>query len=87
MIQNESLERDLINCERELEMLKVARSCLVHVGLVRVMDKLLGHPKFTGGISRICHEALVTGEESLRASLKAQVDAGTYDPAASIIII
>ncbi|XP_023733093.1 glycine-rich cell wall structural protein 1.8-like [Lactuca sativa] len=47
------------------------------------MDKLLEHPEFTGGISRIRHAAFVTGEESGWANLKAQVDAETYDPSVS----
>ncbi|KAL7616268.1 hypothetical protein Lser_V15G00995 [Lactuca serriola] len=47
------------------------------------MDKLFEHPEFTGGISRILHAAFVAGEESGWANLKAQVDAGTYDPSAS----
>ncbi|XP_023731545.2 uncharacterized protein LOC111879323 [Lactuca sativa] len=47
------------------------------------MDKLLEHPEFTGGISRIRHVAFVVGEESGWENLKAQVDVGTYDPSAS----
>lgn len=83
MIQNESLEFNLVNRERELEALRVDRSWLLQVGLVRVIDKIIEHPEFTGDISRILHVAFVAGEVSRWASLKAQVDAGTYDPSAS----
>ena len=83
MIQNESLDRDLADRERELEVLNADRSWLLQVGFVHVMDKLLKHPEFTGGISRIRHAAFVVGEESGWANLKAQVDARTYDPSAS----
>nr|KAJ0190369.1 hypothetical protein LSAT_V11C800430480 [Lactuca sativa] len=64
MIQNESMERDVVDRERELEVLRADRSWLLQVGLVRVMDKLLKHPEFTSGISRILHAAFVAGEES-----------------------
>lgn len=83
MIQNEILERDLIDHEQELEVLRVDRNWLLQVGLVCVMDKLLEHPEFTCGVSRIHHATFVAGEESGWANLKAQVDAGTYDPSAS----
>ncbi|KAL7593516.1 hypothetical protein Lser_V15G33220 [Lactuca serriola] len=68
MIQNDSLERYVVYRERELEVLKADHSCLL---------------QFTGDISRIRHVAFVAGEDSGWASLKAQVDAGTYDPLAS----
>lgn len=83
MIQNESLERDLADRERELEVSRADRNWLLQVGLVRMMDKLLELPEFTGGISRIHHAAFAAGEESGWANLKALVDAGTYDPSAS----
>ncbi|KAL7584393.1 hypothetical protein Lser_V15G42406 [Lactuca serriola] len=83
MIQNESLEQDVVDREWEVEVLKVNCSWLLQVGLVHVMEKLLEHPEFTGGISRIRHAAFVVGEESGWANLKAQVDAGTYDPSTS----
>ncbi|CAI9290034.1 unnamed protein product [Lactuca saligna] len=74
---------DLADRKRELEVLRADRSWLLHVGLMRIMEKLLEHPEFTGGISRIHHAAFVAGEESGWASFKTQVDAGTYDPSAS----
>nr|KAJ0203816.1 hypothetical protein LSAT_V11C500256730 [Lactuca sativa] len=72
MIQNEILERDLVDREQEFEVLRVDRNWLLHVGLVCMMDKILEHPKFTGGISRIRHAAFVAGKESGWANLKAQ---------------
>nr|KAJ0190434.1 hypothetical protein LSAT_V11C800451160 [Lactuca sativa] len=60
---------------RQLETTRVDRNWLIQVGLVRVMDKLIEHPEFTGGISCIRHAAFVTREES--------VDIGTYDPSAN----
>ncbi|XP_023729422.1 uncharacterized protein LOC111877116 [Lactuca sativa] len=70
MIQNESLERDFVDREqeRELEVLKADCSWLL---------------QFTGGIIHICNAAFFVGGDSGRASLKAQVDAGTYDPSAN----
>ena len=50
MIQNESLERDLVDREPELEVLRTDHSWLLQIGFVRVMDKILEHPEFTGGI-------------------------------------
>nr|KAJ0186289.1 hypothetical protein LSAT_V11C900462480 [Lactuca sativa] len=83
MIQNESLKCDLVDRERELEMLRVDRSWLLQVGRVRVMDKLIEHPEFTGGISCIHHTTFVASEELGRVGLKAQVDTRTYDPFAN----
>lgn len=48
----------------ELEALRVYCDWLLQVGFVRVMDKLIEHPIFTGGISRIRHADFVVGEES-----------------------
>nr|KAJ0209428.1 hypothetical protein LSAT_V11C400206260 [Lactuca sativa] len=75
MIQNESLEWDLADREWELEVLRGDRKVLLQVGFVRIMDRLLEHPEFIGGISQIRHAAFVAREES--------VDAGMYDPSAS----
>ncbi|XP_023751348.1 uncharacterized protein LOC111899727 [Lactuca sativa] len=83
MIQNESLEWDLANRERELEVLRGDRNWLLQFGFVRIMDKLLEHPEFTCDIGQICHATYLVGEDSGWANLKAQVDAGTYDPSDS----
>ena len=64
MIHNEILECDLVDRERKLEVVRADRSWLFQVGLMRVMDKLIEHPIFTGGISRIRHADFVVGEES-----------------------
>lgn len=47
------------------------------------MDKLIEHPEFTCGVSRILHVVFVAGEESGHAGLKAEVDVGLYDPEAN----
>lgn len=90
MIQNESLERDLSDHDRELyviqvelESLRVDRDWLLHVGVIHVMDKLIEHLEFTGGVSRTHHVAFVAGEESGKAGLKVEIDARTYDPEGS----
>ena len=36
---------------------------LLRVGLVRVVDKLIEHPEFTGAVSLICHVAFGAGAE------------------------
>lgn len=38
----------------------------MHVGVVRVVDKLIEHPGFTNAISLIRHAAFVVGAESVR---------------------
>lgn len=63
----------------EMESLRVDRDWLLHVAVVRVMDKLTEHLVFTDGVIRIWHVAFVTGEESRRSSLKAEIYVGTYD--------
>nr|KAJ0212850.1 hypothetical protein LSAT_V11C400199660 [Lactuca sativa] len=70
---NESLEWDLDDHDRELEVLSVDRSWLLQVVLVRIVDNLLEHHEFAGGISRIRHDSFVVGEESGWANLKAQL--------------
>lgn len=64
MIQNESLERDVVD-----------RDKLIGIGSCRwdsfvLWIKFIGHPDFTNTISRIRYVAFVAGEESGRAELK-----------------
>lgn len=47
------------------------------------MDRLIKNPDFTGGVSRICHAAIMVGEESNHIGLKVGIDSMTYDPKAS----
>lgn len=90
MIPHESLESDLSDHDRELDAMRVElgslhadRDWLLHVGVIHVMDKLIEHLEFTGGVSRTHHVAFVAGEESGKAGLKVEIDARTYDPEGS----
>lgn len=86
MIQNKSLEQDLSDHDWDLdemrvdlESLRADRDWLLHVVVVRVMDKLIEHMEFIGGVSKIYHAALVVGEESECAGLKVDIDVESYD--------
>lgn len=90
MIQNESLERDLSDrdwelcvMQLELESLRVDRDWMLHVSVVRVMDKLIEHLEFIGDVGWIPHVAFVAGEESGRPGQKAEIDVRTYKPEGS----
>lgn len=90
MIQNESLERDLSDRDWELdamhvelESLRVDHDWLLHVSVVRVMDKLIEHLEFIGGVGWIPYVAFVASEESGRPDQKAKIDVGTYEPEGS----
>nr|KAJ0201198.1 hypothetical protein LSAT_V11C600329610 [Lactuca sativa] len=84
MLYNSRLDSiDLVDREHELEFSRADHNWLFQVGLLCVMDKLIEHPEFTCSISCIHHAAFFAGEGSDLTNLKAQVDAGTYDPSAS----
>lgn len=76
IIQNESLEYDVAGRNRliatiqaDVEATRCDLDWLLRVGLVRVVDKLVEHPDFTGIMSLICHSAFVAGVESSRSGL------------------
>lgn len=80
MIHNESLERDIFDHDRQLDVMRVEleslcadRDWLLHVGVVRVMNELIKHPEFTCGVSQIRHAAFVANEEFRHANLKAEI--------------
>lgn len=90
MIQNECLERDVVERDKLVEDVSeklgvVSRDLdwLLCVGVVRVMDKLIEHHEFASGVHRICHATFIAGEEARRVGFKAEIDAGTYNPEAS----
>lgn len=49
------------------------------MGVVRIMEKMIDHPKFANDIHRIRHIFFIVGEVSSLASLKLEIDVGTYD--------
>lgn len=79
MIQNESLERDIADRDKliatiqaDVEATRCDLDWLLRVGLVRVVDKLVEHPDFTGVMSLIHHSAFVAGVESSRSGLMSE---------------
>lgn len=87
MIQNECLERDVVERDKLIEDVSeklgvVSRDLdwLLCVGVVRVMDKLIEHHEFASGVHRICHATFIVGKKARRVGFKAEIDAGTYDP-------
>lgn len=82
MIQNESLECDVVDRDKlveyvrdELDVLRGDLDWLLHVGVLHVMDKLIEHPKSMGAASWIHHATFMVGEEVGRAGLKSEIDA------------
>lgn len=59
------------------------RECLLQVGVVCIMDKLIKHLEFTSAVSQIHQAAFAASEESGRVGLKAKIDFGAYGPNAS----
>lgn len=90
MIQNVSLECDVCYHDKLLEEAQTEaedflrdRDWLLQVRVVRIMNKLIEHLKFTSTVSRVRHASFVAGDESGHNGLKAEIDSGSYDPNAS----
>lgn len=62
-----------------MEVLRQDHDWLMWVGVLHIVDKLIKHPEFTGGVGQIRHAAFVAGEESSHAGLKLEIDFGTND--------
>lgn len=86
VIQNESLERDVVDRDKlvatvqaDVEAARHDRDWLLHVGVVCIWDKSIEHPEFTSVMSLIRHVTFVVGEESDHSNLTAGLDSGSYD--------
>lgn len=53
------------------------------MGVVRIKDKLIEHPEFTGTISLIHHAAFVAGEEFGRSNSRSEISSGSHNLSAS----
>lgn len=82
IIQNESVECDVVNRDKLIEDVKVELGMvcrdldwLLHFDVVSVMDTLIMHPKFISGVRQIHRATFVAREEAGRAGLKDDIDA------------
>lgn len=87
MIQNESLERDVIDRNKLIATIQAnaeATRCdldwLLCVGLILVVDKLVEHPDFTSVVSLIRHSSFVVGSESSRSGFMSKIGSSSVNP-------
>lgn len=91
MIQVEILERDAVDRDKLIVAVQVgARATqndfdwLLHLGLVRIVEKLIEHPDFTSVVSLIRHSAFIVGVESGHNALVIGVGYESVNPVANV---